>query len=93
MNSLYYYNEEADYFRLIELNEKLFFISCKKCHNIPEILLKDNENLLIECINCNIKKEEKVSNICNYSSEWMTNVIISFCELPHDEKIVSSFFL
>ena len=92
MNSLYYYNEEADYFRLIELNEKLFFISCKKCHNIPEILLKDNENLLIECINCNIKKEEKVSNICNYSSEWMTNVIISFCELPHDEKIVSSFF-
>ena len=91
MNSLYYNNEDIDNFRLFELNEKFFFISCKNCHNIPEILLKDNENLLIECINCNLKKEEKVSNICNYLSEWMTNEIISFCELEHKEKKVSSF--
>ena len=92
MNSLYYNNEDKDNFRLIELNEKFFFISCKNCHNIPEILLKDNEYLLIECINCNIKKKEKVSNICNYSSEWMTNEIISFCESEHQEKIISSCF-
>lgn len=91
MNSLYYNNEDKNNFRLIELNEKFFFISCKNCHNIPEILLKDNENLLIECINCNTKKEEKVSNICNYLSEWMTNKIISFCELEHKEKIISSY--
>ena len=92
MNSLYYNNEDKDNFRLIELNEKFFFISCKNCHNIPQIFLKDNEHLLIECINCNTQKEEKVSNICDYLSEWMTNEIVSFCELEHKEKIASLFF-
>ena len=88
MNSLLLYNNSKE-FDLIELNEQPYFFYCKYCHNDPEIIIKDNEYILIECSYCNIKKEEKISNISNYSCEWMRNEVIRFCELNHKEKKLS----
>jgi hypothetical protein len=91
MNSLYY-NENKDNFCSDELNKKLYFLSCKFCQNSPDILLKDNERILIECNHCNIKQEEKISNISNYSSEWLSNEINKPCNLKHENKIPSNSF-
>ena len=60
-------------FKLDELNSLSFFLSCKNCHKIPFIYLKNEEYVILECINCSTKKEEKISNLFNYSSEWITN--------------------
>ena len=60
-------------FKLDELNQKHFFLYCKKCNNNPTLTLKDTDNVIIECNNCSIKKEEKISNLFNYSSEWITD--------------------
>ena len=60
-------------FKLDELNSLAFFLSCKHCHKIPFIYLKNEEYVILECINCSTKKEEKISNLFNYSSEWITN--------------------
>ena len=35
--------------------------------------MKDNENLMISCKNCSIRKQEKIENIVNFSSEWIKN--------------------
>ena len=86
MNTLFF-NENSDIFRSIELNEKYYFFSCYKCHNIPSILLTDNGSLLIECISCGIKKVEKITEIANYSSEWLSNKVYSSCVLNHEEEI------
>ena len=91
MNSLYY-NENKDNFCSDELNKKLYFLSCKFCQNSPDILLKDNERILIECNHCNIKQEEKISNISNYSSEWLSNEIKKPCNLKHENKVPSNSF-
>lgn len=52
-------------------------------------MLKDDEYLSLECINCNITKKEKILNISNYSSEWMSNEIYKSCNLNHEEKKLS----
>ena len=91
MDSLFF-NENSDIFRTIELNEKYYFFSCYKCHNIPSLLLTDNGSLLIECINCSIKKVEKITEIANYSSKWISNEVYSSCVLNHEEKITPLVF-
>ena len=68
---------KVNIFKLDESNTKPFFLSCEKCHNEPNIYIEDNEYkyVIIECVNCSIKKEEKISNLFNCSSEWVTNNI------------------
>ena len=82
-----FFKENSDVFKLIELKENYYFFSCKKCRNIPFILLKDKETLYIECINCGIQKHEKIDKISNYSSEWISNEIYKSCVLNHEQKI------
>ena len=60
-------------FKLDELNSSPFFLSCKNCHKNPLVYLKNEEFVMLECIHCSIKKDEKISNLFNYSSEWITN--------------------
>ena len=81
-------------FSLEELKESPFYFICKNCGDIPEIILKDNKNIIITCQNCNITKDEKLENISNYSSEWITNEIINFCDYDsnHKEKTISLKF-
>ena len=92
MNSLYYnYQNISNSFK-VELNEKFFFFFCKKCHNIPHLFLKDYDIIIIECNYCNIKSQEKIKNISNYSSEWISNRINIKCDKEHKENIFATVF-
>ena len=81
-------------FKFDELNPKPFFIACKNCNNNPELSLKDTENVIIECNKCSIKAEEKISNLFNYSSEWITNKknFNEFDEDIYDNNIYDDLF-
>ena len=79
-------------FSLIELKNFPFFLSCKKCYNAPEILLKDNIYIIITCPNCNIIENENLENISNYSSKWLINEISNFCNSKHEEEILSVIY-
>ena len=79
-------------FNLIEINEIPFYFSCIKCKEIPEIILSDNENLFIFCNNCKISNKEKIENVVNYSSKWISNKIIKFCSTKHEKQILSVIF-
>lgn len=91
MNSSGIYSN-MNLFSLNEINKKPFFLSCKNCHNSPNVFIKNNNDLIIECINCSVKKEENISNIFNCSSEWMTNKIIRFCTLEHASTVISKIY-
>ena len=79
-------------FSEVELNNYPFFLSCTYCYNSPEIILKDDKYIIINCPNCNIIRNENLENISNYSSEWITNKLNHFCDLNHNAKTPSSFF-
>ena len=91
MNSSGIYSN-MNLFNLNEINKKPFCLSCKNCHNSPNVFIKDNDDLIIECIHCSVKKEEKISKIFNCSSEWMTNRIIIFCNLEHKSAVISKIY-
>ena len=74
------------------MNEYPFYLICQECGNIPLIeLLKDYDNILISCSKCNININEKIENIINYSSKWVTNTI-KFCDLSHAKKIPANVY-
>ena len=87
-----FFSEKSEIFSTVELNERYYFFSCYKCHNIPSILLKNNNSLIIECNNCGIKQVEKIRNISNYSTEWISNEVYKSCVLNHEEKRTPLFF-
>ena len=65
-------------------NKNNYFLSCKNCQEIPEIILKDNKRILLKCIKCGKIENEKIENICNYISKWIQKSII-LCS-NHKEK-------
>ena len=67
----------------IEMYEYPFYLKCKNCNNLPEIILNDNENIYISCNKCSLYENEKIENLCNYSSDWVTNYIIIPCSRKH----------
>ena len=74
-------------FNGIEYNEYQFYLKCKNCCYPPELIIKeDNKNIDIYCNKCNIYENEKIENICNYSSEWITNYIEISCNKKHKHK-------
>lgn len=74
----------VDRFKLIELFEHPFYLICKKCNTPPEIILSDNENIIISCNICGIYENERIENIVNYSSKWVTNEIMAIpCSTKH----------
>ena len=79
-------------FHLNEFMKNIIFLSCKQCSNNPEIFMKDNENIILECKYCSIKKEEKISNIFNCSSEWIKNKNEKLCISNHDTNVVANIF-
>ena len=74
------------------MNEFPFYFSCLNCKEIPEVILSDNENLFIFCNNCKISNTEKIKNVVNYSSKWISNNIIKFCTTKHKKKYYQIFF-
>jgi len=78
-------------FRFIELNEYPFYLICKKCYNNPKIELKDYESILISCSKCNINTIERIENIVNYSSKYVSNAI-KFCDSKHEEITPSNIY-
>ena len=83
--------DKINKFRLTELSEYSYYLVCKECYNSPVIELKDDETILITCSKCKIKNEiEKIENIVNYSSKFVSNAI-QFCNL-HKEKIPSNIY-
>ena len=60
----------------MELSDNEVFLFCEKCKNFPKIsLLTDKKSILIECNKCNKSEKVKISNIANYSSEWLISQI------------------
>ena len=81
MKSISIFDSESalNKFNMIEFNEYQFYLKCKNCNYPPEIILNDNENIIISCNKCNLYENEKIENICNYSSEWITNHFDIYC--------------
>lgn len=73
------------------MNEFPFYLICKKCNNIPEIELKDNEIVSITCSQCNNNVNERIENLVNYSSKYISNAK-KFCNSKHEEIIPSYIF-
>ena len=73
------------------MNEFPYYLICQKCTNSPTIVLKDNENILLSCSKCNIQENEKIKNIVNYTSKWVSNTI-KYCQEEHEEKKPSRMY-
>ena len=84
-----------DKFNLIELYEVPFYLLCKTCKNPPEILLNDREKMTISCNKCGIYEEEKIINIVNYSSKWVTNSFVNIqpCSQDHSPEDKDSIYV
>ena len=75
----------------IELYEYPFYLKCKNCNNPPEIILNDNENIIISCNKCSLYENEKIKNMCNYSSDLITNNINTIpCSRKHTNNDLKS---
>lgn len=72
-----------DKIKNIEFFEYPFYLKCKNCNCLPQIILNDNENIYISCNKCSLYENEKIENLCNYSSDWITNKIIIPCSRKH----------
>ena len=88
MKSISIFDSESalNKFNIIEFNEYQYYLKCKNCNYPPEIILNDNENIIISCNKCNLYENEKIENICNYSSEWITNHFEIYCSKKHKQK-------
>ena len=73
------------------MNEFPYYMICPKCLNLPKIEKKDNETILLSCEKCNIHANEKIENIVNYLSKWVSN-IIKYCQGEHEERRPSSIY-
>ena len=73
------------------MNEYPYYLICKKCYTNPDIKLKDNEDIIISCSKCNINVNERIENIVNYSSKYVSNAI-KFCSSKHEEIIPSNIY-
>lgn len=58
--------------------EHMFFFSCRQCNKIPKIIIKDNEKIIFKCDNCNIEKLDKIIDILNSKSKWLSKDFKSF---------------
>ena len=74
------------------MNEIPFYFSCKNCKQVPNIFFSDEKNLFIYCKKCGKKTNEKIENIVNFNSNWISNEIIKFCNTKHEEKKFSVIF-
>ena len=73
------------------MNEFPYYIICQKCINPPNIEIKDNETILLSRDKCNIHVNEKIENIVNYKSKWVSNAI-KFCQGEHEERKPSTIY-
>ena len=77
----------------VKLKDIPFYLYCKTCKNMPGIILKDKESLLITCNNCGIIKSEKLINFSNFESEWISNIECQSCKSKNilEKKSANSF--
>ena len=47
------------------------FLCCYKCKNIPEIIIKNNEEALLNCDFCGFTEKVKIFDIINISTKWI----------------------
>ena len=78
-------NKLMNQFKKVEINTNKYYLSCYQCHNVPNVLLKNNENILMLCNHCNKKENENIKNIANFSSKWVKKMFY-YCT-AHREKI------
>ena len=57
----------------MEILSNNYTFQCINCKKFPQIILKDNKNILIICDNCKIIEKEKLENLSNNTSKWITN--------------------
>jgi len=50
------------------------FLCCYKCKNIPEIIIKNSEEALLNCDFCGFAEKVKISDIINISTKWMDKI-------------------
>ena len=63
---------------IIGINDCKYYLSCYECKRVPNIIFKDNENIILTCDNCDICENEEIQNIVSNSSKWI-NKIIYYC--------------
>ena len=56
-----------------------------ECQNVPDVILKDNETLLLTCENCDITENEPIKNIVNFTSKWIKKFFY-YCDLHKDKS-------
>ena len=71
-------------FKLV--NEITTCLSCKKCKEIPDIIIKDKKIILLKYIKCGIEGNEKIENISNNSSKWLKGNIIDFLKIDNKKS-------
>ena len=72
-----------------EIYENNYYFCCYICQKIPEVLLEDEKNFFLSCINCGNGESINIENIINGSSKWIKKIIY-FCN-NHKEKIDANF--
>ena len=71
---------------------KPHFIFLVKIVNKFQMFFYLMKKIYLFCKKCGKKANEKIENIVNYNSDWITNEIIKFCNTKHEEKIFSVIF-
>ena len=65
------------------------FLCCYKCKNIPEIIIKNSEEAILNCDFCGFTEKVKISDIINISTKWMDKNFYK-CSI-HDKTSVGGF--
>ena len=78
--------KEIDKNTYIQMINDHFFLSCKNCKSIPEILLKDDDTILLKCNKCGISESEKIEKICNFSSLWVNEIVHNCTNSEHRDR-------
>ena len=80
----------------MEILSNNYTFQCINCKKFPQIILKDNKNILIICDNCKIIEKEQLENLSNNASKWITNKdkekqIIPCSSFEHNCKELNNF--
>ena len=50
------------------------YLCCYKCRGIPEIIIKNSEEILLNCDFCGFTEKVKINDIINISSKWIDRI-------------------
>ena len=69
---------EKNYDPIDHYKDHMFFFSCRECNYIPKIVFTDDKKLILKCDNCNLETTDKITDILNSRSKWLSMDFKSF---------------